>query len=95
MTAQWRGAGRALRTQLGSPGAGKLVAGSKAAFSILIVCFGATAMSLEGQQATLTDASRVFELNVWNRDAVQALPGQHRSVTMTKCSPEAAARGRR
>jgi hypothetical protein len=29
-----------------------------------------------GQQATLTEASRVFELNVWTREANQALPGQ-------------------
>jgi hypothetical protein len=31
------------------PDPGKLVAGSKSAFSILDVCFGATAMSLEGR----------------------------------------------
>jgi len=31
-------------------------------------------MSLKGEQATSTDASRVFELNVWNRDANQRFP---------------------
>jgi hypothetical protein len=35
-----------------------------------------------GQQATFADASPVLELNVWNRDANQALPGQSRSLTM-------------
>jgi hypothetical protein len=34
-----------------------------------------------GQQATFTDGSRVFELNVRNREANQALPGQNRKLT--------------
>jgi hypothetical protein len=34
-----------------------------------------------GQQATFTDGYRVFELNVRNREAHQALPGQNRKLT--------------
>ena len=35
-----------------------------------------------GQQATFADASPVLELNVWNRDANQALPGHDQSLTV-------------
>jgi hypothetical protein len=46
------------------------------ASSIVNGGFGARGMSQTGQQATLADASPVFELNVWSREANRALTGQ-------------------
>jgi hypothetical protein len=40
-------------------------------------------MSLEGQQATFTDASRVFVLNVRNQEANPAAGGQERPLIDT------------
>jgi hypothetical protein len=41
--------------------------------------FRSERLAAPGQQATFTDTSSVFELNVRNREANQALPGQRRS----------------
>jgi hypothetical protein len=56
---------------------GKVVAGSKSAFSIPNVCFGATTMSLEGQQETFADAPRVFVPNVRNLEGNPTADGQN------------------
>jgi hypothetical protein len=40
------------------------------------------AMAASGQQATFTDASRVFVLNVRNRETNQALPGHHQPFAL-------------
>jgi hypothetical protein len=42
----------------------------------------------KGSTATFTDASPVFELNVWNREANQALPGQFETLEWAKLRQE-------
>jgi len=54
--------------------------GSQAKEQIRISRSGRSRTSASGQQATFTDASRVFLLNVQNREANQALHGQQETL---------------
>ena len=46
---------------------------------------GRSRTATRGQQATFTDASPVFELNVWNREANQAPPDHFETFENKKC----------